>query len=144
MISKRKTKSDRIKVIPFIPKQDLHPSDTCLDHNKALSDISDTELYSLIIKVYKPPKIFDFPETEHFFRFVSGFKSFHGFVILGGRTAPIAFLVLYLAIKLWEVLVWKTYRENLIEHGLRQLKHPKKMKILLRGHTKTKYFLLDL
>ena len=129
MISKRKTKSDRIKVIPFIPKQDLHPSDTCLDHNKALSDISDTELYSLIIKVYKPPKIFDFPETEHFFRFVSGFKSFHGFVILGGRTAPIAFLVL---------------RENLIEHGLRQLKHPKKMKILLRGHTETKYVLLDL
>ena len=35
-----------------------------------MSDISDAELYSLITNVYKPPKNFDFPETEQSFRFV--------------------------------------------------------------------------
>ena len=66
----KKPKSVKTEVIPFIPKQDLHPSDICLYRNKAMSDISDAELYSLITNVYKPPKNFDFPETEQSFRFV--------------------------------------------------------------------------
>ena len=52
----KKTKSVKTEVIPFIPKQDLHPSDICLYRNKAMSDKSDAELYSLITNVYKPPK----------------------------------------------------------------------------------------
>ena len=32
----------------------------------------------------------------------------------------------YLAIKLWEVLVWKTYTKHRIEHDQQQLKHQKK------------------
>ena len=35
-----------------------------------MSDMSDAEFYSLITNVYKPPKNFDFPETEWSFRFV--------------------------------------------------------------------------
>ena len=66
----KKTKSVKTKVIPFIPKQDLHPCDICLYRNKAMSEISDAELYYLITNVYKPPKNFDFPETERSFRFV--------------------------------------------------------------------------
>ena len=51
---------------------------------------------------------------------LSNLKSFHGFVTLIGRVAPIALLVSYLAIKLWEVLVWKIFTENHIEHGQQQ------------------------
>ena len=58
------TKSVKIDVIPFIPKQDLQPSDICLYRNKILSDINKTELYSLITNAYKPPKKFDFLETD--------------------------------------------------------------------------------
>ena len=35
-----------------------------------MSDTTDPELYSLITNVYKPPKNFDFSETEQSFRFV--------------------------------------------------------------------------
>ena len=42
----------------------LYPSDTCLYRNKTMLDKSDAELYSLITNAHKPPKIFDFPETE--------------------------------------------------------------------------------
>ena len=66
---KTKTKSVQTEVIPFIPKQDLHPSDIWLYCNKALSDIGDTESHSLITNVYKPQKKFDFPEDEGSFRF---------------------------------------------------------------------------
>ena len=45
-----------------------HLSDRCLCRNKAMSDISDAELYSLITDVYKPPKNLHFPETEWSFR----------------------------------------------------------------------------
>ena len=65
----KKQTVSKTEVIPFIPKQDLRPSDICLYLNEALSDISDNELYSLITNVYKPPKHFDFPETERSFRF---------------------------------------------------------------------------
>ena len=51
---------------------------------------------------------------------LSGWKSFHGFVTLGERMVPIAFFAFYLAIKLWEVLVWKIFTENHIEHGQQQ------------------------
>ena len=61
--------SDR-KIILFIRKQDLYSSDICLYCNEAMSDISDAEFYCLITKVYKPPKNFDFPETERSFLFV--------------------------------------------------------------------------
>ena len=67
---KKEIQSVKTEVIPFIPKQDLHPSDTCVYHSEALSDISDTELNSLTTNVYKPPKNFDFPETEQSFKFV--------------------------------------------------------------------------
>ena len=76
-----------------------------------MSYISDAELYSLMTNVNKPPKHFDFPETERSLG-LSGSKSLHGFVTPGGRMVPIAFLVFYLAIKLWEVLVWKIFTEN--------------------------------
>ena len=33
----KKTKSVKTEVIPFIPKQDFHPSDICLYRNKAVS-----------------------------------------------------------------------------------------------------------
>ena len=52
----KKPKCVKTEVISFIPKQDLHPSDICLYRNKAMSDKSDAELYSLITNVYKPPK----------------------------------------------------------------------------------------
>ena len=81
-----------------------------------MSDISDAEFYSLITNVYKPPKHFDFPGPLG----LSGLRSLHGFVTLCGRMVPIAFLVFYLAIKLWEVLVWKIFTENHIEHGQQQ------------------------
>ena len=76
---------------------------------------------------------------------LSGLKSFPGFVTLGGRMVPIAFLVFYLAIKLWEVLVWKIFTENHIKHGQHTaVKTSKNIKMLQRGHTKrVKYFLLD-
>ena len=48
---------------------------------------------------------------------LSGLKSLHGFVTLGERMVPIVFLVFYLAIKLWEVLVWKIFTENHIGNG---------------------------
>ena len=58
-------------VIPFIPKQDLHPSDICLYRSEALSDITDTaELYSVITNVYKPRNNFEFPETQLSFKTV--------------------------------------------------------------------------
>ena len=43
-----------------------------------------------------------------------------GFVNLGGGMVPIAFLVFYLAINLWEVLVWKIFTENHIENDQQQ------------------------
>ena len=66
---KNKECQDR-KIILFIRKQDLYSSDICLYCNEAMSDISDAEFYCLITKVYKPPKNFDFPETERSFLFV--------------------------------------------------------------------------
>ena len=116
VLGKQKNQSVKTEAIPFIPKQYVHPRDIFLYRNKALSDISGTELYCLIIKVYKPPKHFDFPETERSFRFV-WLKSFHRYVTLSGRMVSIAFLAFYLAIKLWEVLVWKIFTKNHIKHG---------------------------
>ena len=43
---------------------------------------------------------------------LSGLKSLHEFVTLGGRMVPIAFLAFYLAIKLWEVLLWKIFTKK--------------------------------
>ena len=115
----KKTKSVNTGVIPFIPKQDLHPSDTCLYHNKTMPDISDPELYSPITNMYKPPKILTFQKLSGPLG-LSGLKSLHGFVTLGGRMVPIAFFVFYLAIKLREVLVWKIFTENHVENGQQQ------------------------
>ena len=69
-LTKKKAKSIKTEVIPFIPKQDLHASYICLCRHKAMSDIGDVELYSLITNVYKPPKNFDFSKTERSFMFV--------------------------------------------------------------------------
>ena len=41
-----------------------------------------------------------------------GLKSFHEFVILDGRIEPIACLVFYLVIKMWEKLFKKTYQRQ--------------------------------
>ena len=84
-----------------------------------MSYISEAELYSLITNVYKPPKHFDFPETERPFG-LSGFKSLLGFVTPDGRMVTIAFLVFYLAIKFWEVLIWEIFTEKHIENGQQQ------------------------
>ena len=54
-----------------------------------MSDTTDAELYSLRTNVCKPPKHFDFPEAKQPFSFFD-LKSFHGFVILGGRIDHIA------------------------------------------------------
>ena len=71
VLDKQKTpRNIKTEIIPFIPKQDLNPSDACLYCNKALSDISDPELYSLITNMYKSQNHFDFPETGQSFRFV--------------------------------------------------------------------------
>ena len=94
----------------LVNKKTKECQDRILYRNKAMSGISDAEFYSLITNVYKPPKNFDFPETRSYVRFV-WFEEFHGFVILGGRMVPIAFLVFYLTIKLWEVLVPNLYRK---------------------------------
>ena len=67
---KQRVKNVKTEVIPFIPRYNLHPSDICLYRNKAMSDIRDAELYSLITNVHEPPKKFDFPESERSFRFV--------------------------------------------------------------------------
>ena len=56
---------------------------------------------------------------------LSDLKSFHGFLILGGRMVSIAYLLFYLAIKFLEVLVWKIFTKNHIENGQGQLKRPK-------------------
>ena len=64
---------------------------------------NDPEVCFFITNVFKPPKIFDFPETEQPFRFVC-LKSFHGFVVLSRRMDPIVCLLLYMVIKVWENL----------------------------------------
>ena len=115
----KKPKSVKTKVISFIPRQDLHPSDICLYRNKALSDISDAESYALITDAYKPPKNFDFPESERSFRLI-WFEEFTWVFYSQWRIAPIVFLLFYLVIKLWEVLVSKIFTENHIENGQQQ------------------------
>ena len=72
-----------------------------------MSEPNNSELYSLITNVYKPPKIFDFPETEQPFDW---FEKFHGFVIFGGMIEPITYLVFYLIIRMWENLYKKPYQ----------------------------------
>ena len=71
-----------------------------------MSDTTDPELCSLIINVCKPYKNFDFPEAEEPFRFV-WFEEFPWFVIFGGRIEPVACLVFYFVIKMWENLCKK-------------------------------------
>ena len=103
----------KLKLILNIIKYCLHPSDACLDCNKALSDISDSDLCSLITDVYKPPKHSEFPETEQPFRFVR-FDEFPRVVIFGGTIVFIAYLVFFFVIILWEFLsgtyLQKSYR----------------------------------
>ena len=113
------TKAVETEVNAFITKQDVHPSDICLYHNKVMSDISDAELSSLITNVYSHQKILTSQKLSSPLG-LSGLKSFHGFVTLGGGMVPIAFLVFYLAINLWEVLVWKIFTENHIENDQQQ------------------------
>ena len=60
----------------------------------------------------------------------SGLKSFHSFLILGGKMMPAALLAFYLAIKLWEVLVWKIFTKNIQNIPLKDYRdstknHPK-------------------
>lgn len=73
-----------------------------------MSEISDPELYSLRNNVYKPLKHFDFPETEQSFKIIC-------FVILGRRMESVAFFVIYLTLKISEILVWKVFTRNLIK-----------------------------
>ena len=73
-----------------------------------MSEISDPKLYSLTNNVYKPPKHFDFPETEQSFKIIC-------FVILGRWIESVAFFVIYLALKISEILVWNVFTRNLIK-----------------------------
>ena len=75
-----------------------------------MPDTTDPELCFLITNVCKPPTNFDFPENEQPLG-LFGLKSFHGFVILGGRIERIDCLVFYLVIKMWENLYKKTYQK---------------------------------
>ena len=43
---------------------------------------------------------------------LSSLKSVHEFVTLGGRMVSIAFFAFCLAIKLWEVLLWKIFTKK--------------------------------
>ena len=84
-----------------------------------MSDISDAELYSLITSVYKPPKNFDFPETEQSFRFV-WFEEFTWVCYSQWEDGAYCLPCVLFGIKLWEVLVWKIFTENHIENGQQQ------------------------
>ena len=64
-----------------------------------MSDTTDPELCSHVTNVCKPLQNFDFPEAEQPLRLFA-LKSFHGFVIFGGRKEPIACHVFYLVIKM--------------------------------------------
>ena len=72
------TKAVETEVNAFITKQDVHPSDICLYHNKVMSDISDAELSSLITNVYSHQKILTSQKLSSPLG-LSGLKSFHGF-----------------------------------------------------------------
>ena len=58
------------ETVPCVSSEPLHPNDICLYRSKASSDLADPQLYFLIKNVCKPHKTFDFPKTDHHFRFV--------------------------------------------------------------------------
>ena len=64
---------------------------------------------SLITNVSKAYKNFEFPQIASSFC-LFGLKNFYGFVILVGKIEPIASLVFYLVIKMWENLFEKPYQ----------------------------------
>ena len=70
---------------------------------------TDPEMYSLITNVCKAYKNFEFPQIALSFC-LFGLKNFYEFVILVGRIEPIACLVFYLVIKMWENLFEKPYQ----------------------------------
>ena len=83
--------------------------------------------------MHKPPKSFDFPETERSFKFV-WFKEFPWFVTLGERMVLIAFLAFYLAIKLWQILVWKIFTK-IISNMANSSKNLQKISQCFNGDT---------
>ena len=84
-----------------------------------MSDISDAELYSLMTNVYKPPKNFDFSETERSFRFV-WFKEFTWVCHSRWEDGAYCFPCVLFGHKVVEFLVWKIFTENHIENGQQQ------------------------
>ena len=75
-----------------------------------MSDTIDPELCSLITNVCKPPQILTFQKLSSPLG-LFGLKSFHGFVILGGRIERIDCLVFCLVIKMWENPYKKSYQK---------------------------------
>ena len=74
-----------------------------------MSNTANAEKCSLITNVCKPHKSVDFPEIVQPFLGLLVLKSVHGFVIVIRKMKPIAFLVFYFVIKMWENLCKKTF-----------------------------------
>ena len=62
----------------------------------------------------KPCQNFVFSEIE--LSFLLGLKTFHKCFILDERMEPIACVLLYLVIKMWEALAWKSFSKYQIKH----------------------------
>ena len=72
-----------------------------------MSNTTDPEL--ILTNMCKPPKNFEFPETALPFSFLC-FEECPWVCILVVRIKPIAWLVIYLVIKMWENLFIKPYQ----------------------------------
>lgn len=74
-----------------------------------MSNTADPELRSVLTNACKPSKILTSQELCSPLG-LFGLKSVHAFFILVGRITPVACLVFYLVIKVWESLYNKTYQ----------------------------------
>ena len=98
-----------------------------------MSDTTDPELSSLITNVWKPPKNFDFPESEQLYRFV-WFEEFPW------KIEPITCLVLFVdtnvAISLQKTISnMQPTVETFQKHHMFQRKHTKKTNFILKIFT---------
>ena len=89
-----------------------------------MSNTANPEKCSLITNLCKPHKNVDFPEIVQPFLGLLVLKSVHGFVIVIRKMKPIAFLVFYFVIKMWENLCKKTFSN--MENSSKNIKKKKK------------------
>ena len=88
-----------------------------------MSNTANPEKCSLITDLCKPHKNVDFPEIVQPFLGLLVLKSVHGFVIVIRKMKPIAFLVFYFVIKMWENLCKKTFSN--MENSSKNIKKKK-------------------